>query len=129
MQNFPLLVKSGICLEKKTTWITNTLFSSTQKRKKLNITRSNCELDRRAILCLYVPGFQRQIFKQVPKCNWIPLTKFLWNPRTNIFNVNFVGTLVVSRIPRQAHLASCSDVRNCMLIPRFCILLILHMNN
>ena len=27
--------------------------------------RPNCALDRRLILCLYVPGFQRQIFKHV----------------------------------------------------------------
>ena len=32
------------------------------------ITRPNCALDRRKILCLYVPGFQRQIFEHVPKC-------------------------------------------------------------
>ena len=30
-----------------------------------NITRPNCALDRGTILCLYVLGFQRQIFKQV----------------------------------------------------------------
>ena len=29
------------------------------------ITRPNSALDRRTILCLYVPGFQRQVFKQV----------------------------------------------------------------
>ena len=27
------------------------------------ITRPNSALDRRTILCLYVPGFQRQVFK------------------------------------------------------------------
>ena len=27
------------------------------------ITRPNCALDRRTILCLYVPGFQSQVFK------------------------------------------------------------------
>ena len=32
---------------------------------KCNITRPNCALDRSTILCLYVPGFQRQVFKQV----------------------------------------------------------------
>ena len=26
------------------------------------ITRSKCALDRRTILCLYAPGFQRQVF-------------------------------------------------------------------
>ena len=30
-----------------------------------NITRPNCALDKRKILCLYVPGFQRQVFKHV----------------------------------------------------------------
>ena len=29
------------------------------------ITRPNCALDRSTILCLYVPGFQRQVFKHV----------------------------------------------------------------
>ena len=29
------------------------------------ITRPNCAQDRRTILCLYVPGFQRQVFKHV----------------------------------------------------------------
>ena len=27
--------------------------------------RPNCALDRSTILCLYVPGFQRQVFKHV----------------------------------------------------------------
>ena len=39
-----------------------------EKSRKLPyfvITRPNCALDRRTILCLYVPGFQRQVFKQV----------------------------------------------------------------
>ena len=30
-----------------------------------SITRPNCALDRCTILCLYVPGFQRQVFKHV----------------------------------------------------------------
>ena len=29
------------------------------------ITRPNCALNRSTILCLYVPGFQRQVFKHV----------------------------------------------------------------
>ena len=29
------------------------------------IMRPNCALDRRSILCLYVPGFQRQVFKHI----------------------------------------------------------------
>ena len=32
---------------------------------ELYITRPNCALDRRTIFCLYVPGFQRQVFKHV----------------------------------------------------------------
>ena len=32
---------------------------------KSSITRPNCALDRRRILCLYVSGFQRQVFKLV----------------------------------------------------------------
>ena len=32
---------------------------------KHHITRPNCALDRRTILCLYVSGFQRQVFKHV----------------------------------------------------------------
>ena len=31
----------------------------------MHITRPNCALDRRTALCLYVPGFQRQVFKRV----------------------------------------------------------------
>ena len=27
--------------------------------------RPNCALDRRTILCMHVPGFQRQVFKNV----------------------------------------------------------------
>ena len=30
-----------------------------------NITRPNCALNRSTILCLYVPGFQRQFFQHV----------------------------------------------------------------
>ena len=29
------------------------------------ITRPNCALDRHTIFCLYAPGFQRQVFKDV----------------------------------------------------------------
>ena len=43
---------------------------------KFFITRPNCALDRSTILCLYVLGFQRQVLKYVPKCKWIPQTKF-----------------------------------------------------
>ena len=31
----------------------------------IDITSPNCALDRSTILCLYVPGFQRQVFKHV----------------------------------------------------------------
>ena len=30
-----------------------------------NITRPNCALDRRTILCLHVPGFHRKVIKHV----------------------------------------------------------------
>ena len=33
------------------------------KNLKMNLTRPNCALDRRTVLCLYVPGFHRQVFK------------------------------------------------------------------
>ena len=81
-----------------------------------SITRPNCALDRSLILCLYVPGFQRQVLKYVPKCNWIAQTKFQWIPYTNTNNVNFVGTFVLLRIPQQANIASCSGFRNCKWI-------------
>ena len=44
-----------------------------------------CQSDRmaqRTILCMYLPGFQRQVFKHVPKCRRIPLTRCKWIPRT-----------------------------------------------
>ena len=101
-------------------------------------------------------GFQRQVLKSVPKCKWIPQTKFQWIPHTYACNINFVGTFVLLRIPQQANIASCSGFRNCKWIPQnvkgirkckwnpqnlyadsanckwiphFCLLLILHMNN
>ena len=33
--------------------------------KKIVIKRPNCALDRRTILCLYIPGFQSHVFKHV----------------------------------------------------------------
>ena len=91
------------------------LFQLSQKKF---ITRPNCALDRRTILCVYVPRFHRQTFKHVPKFQWIQLTKIPWIPRTNICNVNFVGTFVVPLIPQQANIASCSGFRNCERIPK-----------
>ena len=41
------------------------------------IPRPDCAVVRCTILCLYVPGFQVQIFKNVPKFKWISLTNFL----------------------------------------------------
>ena len=78
-----------------------------------SITRTNCALDRRTILCLCFSGFHRQTFKHVLKCKWIPLTKFPWIPSTNTCNVNFVGIFVVLRSPHQAKIASCSEFRKC----------------
>ena len=46
------------------------------------------------VLCLYFPGILRQVFKHVPKCRWIPLTKFPWIPRTNMCSVIFMGKTV-----------------------------------
>ena len=71
--------------------------------------RGQTALERRTILCQYVPGFQRQNFKHIPKCKCIPLKKFLWIPRTNTCNVKFIGTLV---FPQQANKASCSGFCN-----------------
>ena len=70
------------------------------------------------ILCLYVPGFQRQVLKYVPNCKWIPQTKFQWIPHTYTSSVKFVGTFVLLRIPQQANIASCSGFRNCKWIPQ-----------
>ena len=77
------------------------------------ITRPNCALYSRAVLCLYVPGFQRQVLEHVPKSKWIPLTKFQWVPRTNTSSVNFVGTLILLRIPQRANLGTCCSFRKC----------------
>ena len=75
-------------------------------------------LDRCTILCLFFPGFQKLILKQVSNCKWSPLTKFPRIPRANNCNVNFLGTFVVSRFPQQASIASCSGFRNCKRIPQ-----------
>ena len=72
---------------------------------------------RSTILCLYVPEFQRQVLIFVPN-KWIPQTKFQWIPHRNTFNVNFVGTFVLLRIPQQANITSCSGFRNCKWIPQ-----------
>ena len=69
-------------------------------------------------MCLYVPGFQRQVLKYVPKCKWIPQTNFQWIPHTYTCDVNFVGTFVFLRFPQQANKASCSGFRNCKWIPQ-----------
>ena len=37
-------------------------------RKIIRKVRPNCALDRRSILYLYDPGFQKLLFKHVPKC-------------------------------------------------------------
>ena len=82
------------------------------------IARPNFALDKRTILCLYVPEFQRQEFKHVLKCTWIPLTKFQWTPRTNTCSVNFVGTLILLRILQRANIGCCSGFRECRRIPQ-----------
>ena len=84
--------------------------------KNGHITRPNCALDRSTILCLYAPGFQRQVLKYVSKRKWIPQTKFQFIPHTYTCNVNFVGTLSLLRIPQQANIASWFG--NCKWIPQ-----------
>ena len=77
------------------------LFSFMGEEKVLSLNKHHYQaklctgLDRRTILCLYVPGFHRRLFKYVPKGKWIPLTKLPWIPRKNICNVIFVGPLYV----------------------------------
>ena len=75
-------------------------------------------MDRSTLLCLYLPGFQRQVLKYVPKWKWIPQTKFQWIPHTYTCNVNFVGTFILLLIPQQANIASYSGFRNCKWIPQ-----------
>ena len=82
------------------------------------ITRPNCALDRSTLLYLYVPGFERQVLKYVPKIKWVPQTKFQRISHTYTCNVNFVGTLVLLRIPQQTNIASCSGFYNCKWIPQ-----------
>ena len=84
----------------------------------LFITRPFCALDMITIWCLYVPGFQRQVLKFIPKRKWIPRTKFQWISHTYTCDVSFVGTFVLLRIPQQANIASCSGFRNCVGIPQ-----------
>ena len=62
-------------------------------------------LDRWTILCHCVPGLRRQVFKHVPKCEWIPVTRLTWIPRTYSCNANFVGIFNLLRIPQQANIA------------------------
>ena len=40
------------------------------------IKKPNCEMDKRTVFCLYVPGLQGQVFKPVPKVNGFCLEKF-----------------------------------------------------
>ena len=55
-QQFPPYNKSyGICIDIKRCLLHQI------------ITRPNCALDRLTILCLYVPGFHRQVFEHVKK--------------------------------------------------------------
>ena len=89
-----------------------------ERRRRPPIARPNCALDRSKILCLYVPGFQRQVLKYVAKCKWLPLKIFTWNPRTYTCNANFVGIFNLLRIPQQRNIASCSGFRNCKRIPQ-----------
>ena len=98
--------------------INQSVWPSNVKKFASIITRPNCALDRSTVLFLFVPGFQRQLLKYVPKCKWIPQTKFQWIPHTYTCNVNFVGTFVLFRIPQQATKASWSGFRNCKWTPQ-----------
>ena len=89
-----------------------------QRWNRINVMRPNCALDRRTILCIYVPGLQRHVFKQVPNYKWIPPRKFQWIPRTNFCNATIVGTLVLVRIPQRASLGSFSGSHKYKRIPR-----------
>ena len=51
----------------------------------------------RTIWGLYDPGLQRKVFKFVPKCKWIPLTKIPWT-----------SPIDFSWIPQRANIAGCS---------------------
>ena len=81
-------------------------------------TRPNCALDRGTILCLYVPGFQRQVFKHVTKRQWIPRENFTWFLLINTCNVIFVSTIVLTWILQRAELGSCSGFCKCKYIPQ-----------
>ena len=132
-----LVLLSLITLIKFTVWIRSVSFVIHTKFSlscqlahceclRKNITKPNYALDRRTVLCLYVPGFQRQVIEYVPKCKWIPLTKLEWIPltklewipRTNTCNVNFVGTLILSRILQRKNIGNCSGFRKCKRIPQ-----------
>ena len=64
----------------------------------------------RTTLCLYIPGFQRQVFEHVPTCEWIPLT--------NTSNVGFVVALVLLWILQGANIGRCSGFLKCKRIPQ-----------
>ena len=70
----------------------------------LFMTKIKWALDRRTILCLYDPGFHRQTFEHVPKCE------------CQTSNVNFVGTFVVPQIQQQSNIIGCSGFGNCKWI-------------
>ena len=95
-----------------------TVFQAYQTLLRKYYYGPNCALGRRTILCLYAPGFQRQVLEHVQKCKWNPFTKFQWIPRTNTCNVNFVGILILLQIPQRANLGSCSEFRKCKRIPQ-----------
>ena len=61
-------------------------------------------LDRRTILCLYVPGFQRQGLEHVPKLQ-------------SIRNVKYVGTLILLQIPQRVNIGSSFGFRKFEWIP------------
>ena len=65
---------------------------------------------------MYAPGFHRQTFKHVPKCQWIPLTKVPWIPRNCKWipqNVSGIRNCNLKWIPQNV-----SGIRKCKWNPR-----------
>ena len=60
------IVAKGAC-RNILSWLSQRFIEDPKKasgeNRMTDITRPNCALDRSTILCLYVPGFQRQVFK------------------------------------------------------------------
>ena len=64
------------------------------------------------------PQFLIIFFLKNQACDSNLLTKLLWIPRTNIWNVIFFGVNVSSRLPQQTNTANCSGFRNHRRVPQ-----------